>query len=234
MEPWTAFVVGLVGSLHCVGMCGPIALALPQGFGSRMGILGSRLLYNFGRVITYALLGAVLGLIGFGASLAGWQRGLSLGLGIMLILLAVLQIGWLRRFLPRTGFTPFENLLKKAFGRLMRRGSFSALFGIGLLNGFLPCGLVYLALAGAVSTGSPELGALYMVLFGLGTVPAMLTTALLGSVIGTSFRRRVRPVLLAFTLAFGVLFILRGLNLGVPYLSPKIDVEQGEAVECCH
>ena len=98
MELWTAVVVGLGGSLHCVGMCGPLALALAGGDRGGLRFIGGRLLYNSGRMVTYVLLGGLFGLLGGVLQLAGWQQGLSIAVGGIIMLGAVL--GLLHRRLP--------------------------------------------------------------------------------------------------------------------------------------
>lgn len=233
---YTAFLMGLLGSLHCVGMCGPIALALPQCQASHGALLLSRLLYNLGRIATYTVLGLVVGLLGKGLVLAGLQQGVSIGLGL-LILLAMFAPRALTYRLERIG--PMSRLLaflKRSFGALFRGRGRLTFVWIGLLNGLLPCGLVYLALAGAIATGEIAGGMLYMALFGLGTLPMLLGLSFLGNFIRPSLRawlyRRLVPV---FTFSLACLFILRGLNLGIPYLSPQIHShEQGVEMECCH
>ena len=111
----------------------------------------------------------------------------------------------------------------------------SSLFTIGVLNGLLPCGFVYVGIAGAVSTVNWLTGALYMTMFGLGTFPVMFATAVFGKIINVNLKRRVSKLIPVFAVVLALLFILRGLNLGIPYLSPKysksISIEQSES---CH
>lgn len=225
----TALLAGMIGSLHCVGMCGPIALALPGKGANWQKILPGRLLYNTGRVVTYALLGLIVGTFGRGLSLAGWQQGLSITLGVMLLILGIAQLNLESKIVKLPLIDKALIWLRKQLGRLMKEGRPHSLFQVGLLNGLLPCGFVYLALAGALSTGSMWESAGFMALFGLGTLPAMLAMSMLGGMINPKWTRKFQPILTGFTIAFGFLLILRGLNLGIPFVSPEI-VAVGEAV----
>jgi sulfite exporter TauE/SafE len=173
MEIWTAFLIGLAGSLHCIGMCGPIAIALPVGDVSRTRHVVGRVSYNLGRVLTYALLGVGAGLVGQTIRVSGYQQVLSIVLG-SLILLAVILPGKFGAILfgSRLHARLFEPI-RRYWGRLFGQNSVRSMFVVGVLNGFLPCGLVYVALAGAATTGAPLPGALYMAVFGLGTFPVM-------------------------------------------------------------
>ncbi len=227
-----AFLLGLLGSLHCAGMCGPIALALPvkqTSWGTR---LASSLLYNSGRVLTYSLLGFFLGLLGMGLFLWGVQRWVSMALGIIMILSVLLPL-FLSRMRMKTGLQWMTPAYKKVFGGLFSRTTYLSVFIIGLLNGLLPCGLVYIALAGAVVSSGPYEGALYMFLFGLGTIPVLLAVTVAGNIIGLKFRNMAKKIIPYFIILIGVLFILRGLNLGIPYISPKMEAKK-TVPECCH
>ncbi|MDP5171330.1 MAG: sulfite exporter TauE/SafE family protein [Bacteroidia bacterium] len=226
----TALIAGIVGSLHCVGMCGPIALALPGKGRGWANILPGRLLYNAGRVMTYSLLGFLLGTFGRGIQVAGWQQGLSIGLGLLLLVLALAQLQLESRVVKLKPIDTALIWLRRQLGRLMKQGQPHSLFQIGILNGFLPCGFVYLALAGALSTGGMWESAAYMALFGLGTFPAMLVISMAGGMISPSFGQKIKPILTGFTVVFALLLILRGMNLGIPFVSPQI-VAQGE-VSC--
>ena len=228
---WTGFILGLTSSLHCVGMCGPIALALPGRGGSLGKILPGRLAYNLGRLATYAMLGTAVGLFGEGLSFAGFQQGLSIALGVLLLLLSLFTFRVESHFLALPVVTRFMGGLKRRLGRLMRIDSTSSLFHIGILNGLLPCGFVYLGLAGAASLGSGVSGLLYMSLFGLGTLPGMLSLSLVGRLL-PGVQRFARPVMLAVSLLFASWLIVRGLDLGIPYLSPALSPGIGEVTDC--
>ena len=219
---WAGFLFGLLGSFHCVGMCGAIALALPGAGGSRQRYVAGRVLYNLGRVTTYALLGGAAGVLGQGLRLAGWQQGLSLLSGGLILLLVVVP----ERYLGQAAaFLDLDVVLAKVKSRLAyfyQQPSLGALYTTGLLNGLLPCGLVYLALAGAISAPGVAGAAAYMALFGLGTLPLMLALSLSGQLVPLAWRARMRrAVPITATLMAG-LFIVRGLGLGIPYLSPQL------------
>lgn len=217
-----AFSVGILGSFHCIGMCGAIALALPIKETTWMSQLGGGAIYNLGRITTYGILGGLLGLIGRGLSLAGFQQGLSIGLGVLLLVFLLFP-KWIQKNQHRYSWLAERQLWVKAkMGKLFQSNTHTALFAIGLLNGLLPCGLVYVALAGAMATGQVGGGALYMVFFGLGTAPMMLLASQFRSLISMKIRNRMRKMVPVFVGAMAILFIMRGLNLGIPYVSPVL------------
>ncbi|MDX1942772.1 MAG: sulfite exporter TauE/SafE family protein [Saprospiraceae bacterium] len=213
---WAAFITGLLGSLHCVGMCGPIALALPYQGQNKWIAVANIILYNFGRVFTYSLIGIFIGLIGKGLFLAGIQAYFSIGLGILLLLIALFAINVEHKILRIPVFGRLNQWVKVNLANLLKQNNPQILFLIGVLNGLLPCGLVYMAVVGAVAMGSIGEGSLYMALFGLGTMPLMLLTAIGGQFIGLKLRNRIKRLLPAFLVAFAILFILRGINFAAP------------------
>jgi len=236
MELWTAFIIGLAGSLHCIGMCGPIAIALPLRDESKLRLLIGRILYNSGRIITYAILGLIFGFIGAGFFIGGYQQSLSIALGILMLLTLFLPSKYASYL---TGAKLHEKMTGKIRGlwrKLMQNNSIGAMFLIGLLNGFLPCGLVYIAIAGSVSTGTALGGALYMAVFGIGTFPVMLAMSLVGQVLSFNMKSKLRKLLPVGVAILAVLFILRGMSLGIPYISPKIEKQESgqTTVDCCH
>lgn len=231
MAIWTAFTIGLLGSLHCVGMCGPIALSLPYQGQHPWASAGNVLLYNLGRVLTYTVLGAVIGLAGRGFFLAGAQSYVSIGLGVFLLVVALFSIDVESRLLRIPFMQRLNTWVKTQLGKLLRGGGRERLLGIGLLNGLLPCGLVYVAIVGSLSTGVIWKSAAYMAAFGLGTVPLMLATALAGQFITLKWRSRLRRLLPVFLFAFAVMFILRGLNFDVP-LDLRFWADMQEAPMC--
>jgi sulfite exporter TauE/SafE len=228
MQLWTAFLLGFVGSAHCAGMCGPLALALPHwGRGQGSFFIG-RLLYNFGRIVTYAGMGALFGLLGKGVALAGFQRWISLGLGVVILGGVLIS----PRFVNRVPIARGVNWLKSALGTMLQRRAMPAMFGIGLLNGLLPCGLVYVACAVATATGDFLSGAQYMIAFGLGTLPLLLAISLLGTKLQFALRFKVQRLVPASLLIVGMLLLLRGLALGIPYVSPKLPAQPSGAITC--
>jgi sulfite exporter TauE/SafE len=234
-EIFAAFFVGLVGSLHCIGMCGPIAIALPVPDSNNLSFLTGRILYNLGRVVTYSFLGAILGLVGSKIALAGTQQLVSIILGSVIIIAVLLPQKYKNYFAQHPVIQKLAHPLKSNIGILFSKGTFSAMFLIGILNGFLPCGLVYVALAGAIASGDAISGAAVMILFGLGTVPAMFAASVFGKFINIGIRTKIRKAVPVLAILLGVIFILRGMNLGIPYLSPKINVQGETSSEMdCH
>lgn len=228
----TALLLGLLGSLHCIGMCGPIAFMLPLNRQTpwRGGLqLG---LYHAGRLFAYGLIGFVFGLIGKGLYLFGFQQKLSIVLGAVMILLVLVPGSTFRSWKPARPVYRLLGKLQSAMGSRLRGGDPDAFLSVGFLNGFLPCGLVYMALVGAMAMASAPLGALYMMVFGLGTVPLMSGAALMGRLFKTRLPavRRWIPV---FVVLIGLLFILRGMGLGIPYVSPSEPGEQVSATMEC-
>lgn len=213
---WAAFITGLLGSLHCVGMCGPIALALPYQGQNKWIAVANIILYNVGRIFTYSLIGIFIGLIGKGLFLAGIQAYFSIGLGILLLLVALFAINVEHKILMIPAFWRLNQWVKVNLANLLKQNNPQTLFLIGALNGLLPCGLVYMAVVGAVAMSSIAEGSLYMALFGLGTMPLMLLTAIGGQFIGLKLRNRIKRLLPVFLVAFAILFILRGINFAAP------------------
>ncbi|WP_246141865.1 sulfite exporter TauE/SafE family protein [Phaeodactylibacter luteus] len=213
---WSALAIGFLGSFHCIGMCGPIALSLPYQGRKPLASAANVLLYNLGRVITYGLLGAVIGLVGKGFFLAGAQSYLSIGLGLFLLVVALFSIDMESQLLRVPIISRLNQWVTRQLGRIIGQGGPLRLLGIGALNGLLPCGLVYVAIVGAIGTGTALYGALYMAAFGLGTLPLMMATALAGQFVPLSWRRSVRKLLPVFLAGFALLFIMRGLNFDVP------------------
>lgn len=234
-EIYATFLVGLVGSLHCIGMCGPIAIALPVPDSSNISFFTGRILYNLGRVVTYAFLGAILGLVGSKIALAGAQQVVSIVLGVAIIIAVPLPQKYKNYFAQHPIIQKLTHPLKSNIGVLFKKGTFSAMFLIGLLNGFLPCGLVYVALAGAIASGDAISGSAVMILFGLGTVPSMFVASLFGKFINIGIRTKIRKAVPVLAIILGVIFILRGMNLGIKYISPKINVQTEVSSEMeCH
>lgn len=240
MEIWTGFIIGLLGSLHCIGMCGPIAIALPAGeFKSFRFYLG-RIYYNIGRVITYSFFGAVFGIIGKSLSVAGLQRWVSVITGVVIIIIVLIPQRTKSELIYKLPFSTFTNKLKENFSTLFKKGNLSSLFFIGILNGFLPCGFVYVGVAGALSAGGFIPGILYMALFGLGTVPVMFGTSVIGNFVNIKIRQKLTKLIPILAILLAVIFILRGLNLGIKYISPKTEkmmkmsvIDSQNKKDCC-
>ncbi len=223
----SALALGLMGSFHCAGMCGPIAVALPlHGNTVPQKIFGGTL-YNIGRTITYGIMGALFGLLGQGLGMIGFQQKISVIMGAIMIISVLFPALFKNQYRMDKNWFSLVGKLKKSIGEMFSIRSFSSLFFIGLLNGLLPCGLVYMAIAGAIGTGNAAEGTLYMVLFGLGTIPMLLTISVAGNMMGQAIRRKINKLIPVLVVVVGLLFVLRGLSLGIPYLSPeKQKIEQ--------
>lgn len=212
---YTAFTIGLFGSLHCVGMCGPIALALP-GSESKWDSARRLLLYNGGRIITYMLMGAVIGLFGEAFNLADIQKWLSILAGVFLLVVALFSIPVESHLLNWPALGRAYLFLKGSLFRNLTKGSSLSFLKTGLLNGLLPCGLVYVALVGALTSGGFVSSLLYMFLFGVGTVPLMMATVLLGKRVDIKFRNYIKKFYPALLFALAGLFLYRGIQFSVP------------------
>lgn len=230
----SGLAMGIIGSFHCVGMCGPLALSLPINNDSFQSKFFGALLYNFGRIITYAGFGLIFGLIGKSLVLFGLQQWLSIILGIailLFVLLPKLLPGYFKKINIGSGF--FEKL-RSSIGNLFFKKNQSSLFAIGLLNGLLPCGLVYIAIATAVSSGNVSSSTIFMASFGLGTLPVMWSIAFFGNYIGIGIRQKIRSAYPYMMMLVASLLILRGMGLGIPYVSPAVNIEKKEVHSCCH
>lgn len=225
-----AFVLGFIGSLHCVGMCGPIALALPMGNRNSSGRLLGGLLYNGGRIVTYSWLGLVLGLVGRFLITPTIQQILTIGFGGAILLYLLLPVKVKLQLSHKGPAQKFMLALRSRLGILLRVQTNSSLFGIGLLNGLLPCGMIYMALTTSFITGNAVKGALFMLSYGLGTLPAMMGAVYFGSLLKQPLRLKLRKAVPAFLALMAVMLVLRGLNLGIPYLSPGLPVNNAAVI----
>lgn len=221
-----ALTLGFLGSFHCIGMCGPIALSLPINSSSLFHKLSHLILYNFGRTITYTILGLIFGVIGQTFDLFGFQQYLSIAIGILILLSLFFTSGFAAKNKLTASIYSKMNVIKTTLAKLFQKKGWISVFSIGLLNGLLPCGLVYMGIAGALASGSYVNGAVFMAIFGLATIPIMLSLSLFGNVISLKFRQSIKNMVPIVLSIMAVLLILRGLNLGIPYLSPKIETEK--------
>jgi len=229
----TAFLFGLFGSLHCVGMCGPIAFMLPidriNNFkGSiQLGI------YHAGRIFSYSLIGAVFGLLGKSFTLFGLQQQISIVVGVLMIVSIILP-----KLFKKIKFEgviySFTNRIKSKLGESLKKRENPTFFTLGFLNGLLPCGLVYMAVLGTLASTNILEGIVYMSLFGLGTVPLMTTVAMLGNVSKFFNWQKLQKIIPIVVVVIGILFVLRGLGLGIPYVSPKPMVDLVDTTQSCH
>lgn len=218
---YTAFILGLLGSFHCIGMCGPIAFVLPLDRSSKSKMAFQTFLYHFGRLLTYTIIGLIFGLIGKGLYLAGFQQRLSILMGVLMILAVTIPVKVFNQFQVTKPLYKIIGKVKQQLGVYLNKKSNKSIFLIGFFNGFLPCGLVYMALIGSIATSNMFSGAIYMFLFGLGTVPMMTLAVYAGNFLKVSIRNKIQKAIPVFVVIIGLLFILRGLGLGIPYISPS-------------
>lgn len=232
---WTvitgAGLLGLMSSAHCIGMCGPLAMSLPVHHLSNTRQLISMLLYHLGRILTYSLLGLLFGIAGRGLYLAGIQQWFSIATGIIMIILAVYY------FMGRTNGNPkwmqrWYLPLQQLMGRLLKNRSSYSFLLLGMANGLLPCGMVYIAIIGAIGLGTPLPSAVFMMAFGLGTLPAMFLLSWFGIRISMDVRMKFKRAVPFIIAAMGLILILRGMNLGIPFISPVLANSNGPAASC--
>lgn len=224
-----ALSLGILGNMHCAGMCGPLAMALPVHNFSKPVRIFKILTYNFGRILTYSILGFLFGLLGKGFVISGYQQFLSIFSGIFILLFLLVP-----RFSMRIQSIRFVSKVKQGMQHFLRNRNTGALFILGLLNGLLPCGLVYVAIAAAIASGQPMQASKFMMLFGLATLPTMFSFSYLVPMLNKkrqSFFRKLSP---AFVIVIALVLVLRGMNLGIPYLSPKINHPFAAKTCGCH
>ena len=229
----SAVILGLMGSLHCVGMCGPIAFMLPVDQSNNYKKFGQIFIYHFGRLMAYGIIGLVFGFLGKGLSIFGAQQKLSIAIGIIMILVVLIPYKIFNKYNLSKPIYKVISKVKNQLGKELKKKSPDTFLTIGFLNGFLPCGLVYMALFGAIAMGNALQGSLYMMLFGLGTVPLMTTAIYFSGLLKGGIRQKVQRVIPVFVVVIGLLFILRGLGLGIPYVSPApVTQLASSAIEC--
>lgn len=217
----SALGLGFASGFHCIGMCGPIALSMGLTKKQATNFYLQNLTYQFGRIATYSFLGAVLGIVGQGFQMVGFQQYLTIGVGILLIAMALFSFGG-KDFASKIPFlSAFLLKVKMKLSKLLQKADYRSRFATGILNGFLPCGMVYMALTASLAAGGIWQSALFMSLFGLGTLPFMFFVVLLGNLMTTALRIKILKFVPVMMILLGGLFIVRGLELGIPYLSPK-------------
>jgi len=201
------FGLGLVSSLHCMQMCGPLVLAYSM---ASRGSIAAHACYNAGRLTTYALLGALAGAAGGGIEfLAGFKQTAALVAGVLMIATGAL-------LLPRRSLVQIEKLgvsrvFSRTVGQLLASPEPESKLALGLLLGFLPCGLLYAALLKAMGTGSAAAGAVSMIAFGAGTAIALLGIGVFSSAIGARLGRWSNTLAAASILFTGAFLLWRGL-----------------------
>lgn len=228
-----ALTLGMAGSFHCIGMCGPLAFSLPLSRTSNFEKFAGSFLYNAGRIFTYSALGLLFGLAGKSFSMFGLQQWLSIMLGLVILFFLFAPKKWKKITAKNNVFAKASIKIRAMLGQLFLQRNLRSLFAIGLLNGLLPCGLIYMAIAGAVIYADALKSALFMACFGLGTLPVMWSVTFFGNYIGVSLRQKIRRVYPIFMVLIACMLIVRGLGLGIPYVSPAINHSTAE-VQICH
>ncbi|MFA6467300.1 MAG: sulfite exporter TauE/SafE family protein [Bacteroidota bacterium] len=221
MELFAALTLGFLGSMHCIGMCGPLMLAIPANAKTRGRFLLERVIYHAGKAFTYGVMGAVVGIAGKSVMM-GIQQDISIILGMTMLLTVAIPFG-LKSSLGK--YSPLKYLydfVKQKFSSMMQRRGKTALLVMGMLNGLLPCGLVYTALIGATVVADVWYSALFMMMFGVGTAPALVAISMTGKLLSVRFRSIISRALPVLSITLALILILRGMNLGIPLISPKI------------
>jgi uncharacterized protein len=228
----SGFTLGAAGSLHCIGMCGPLSLALPVHQFSATKKFVSLLLYQLGRIITYSSIGLLFGLAGRRLYLAGYQQAFSIGMGVLLLIMAVLYFSR-QRNIHIGPLTRFYTVIQKLIGKVLRSSAgLSSFLLLGMANGLLPCGMLYIALAATLSFHELSESVGFMAMFGLGTLPAMMLVGYAGTLISFRQRMNLKKLVPLFISLMGVLLILRGLDLGIPFISPALPHSAGTSIPC--
>lgn len=222
----SALALGFASGFHCIGMCGPIALSLGLTKKQATNYYLQNLTYQFGRIVTYSFLGAVLGIVGQGFEMAGLQQYVTIAVGLLLIVMAVFSFGGKDFASKIPYFSGFLLKVKMKLGKLLQKADYKSRFSTGILNGFLPCGMVYMALTASLASGGIWQSALFMLLFGLGTLPFMFAVVLVGNLMTTAFRIKILKFVPVMMILLGGLFVLRGLEIGIPFVSPKKEALQ--------
>lgn len=215
---FTALIMGLAGSFHCLGMCSPLAMAVT---GLKPPALFNRLLYNSGRILTYSMLGSLVAGLGALLPLRPVQDLLSLLLGIVLLMIGIAgfrQIS-LGRFTP--AIRRLTVTLKTWFGDFLKKKNMMAILVMGALNGLLPCGLTVIALSWCLTLEGPLDGFNFMLLFGLGTLPAMLGLTSILPPLLEKLRWNIRTTTTTLLIVSGIVLIARAFLTHMSHLSPE-------------
>ena len=168
---YTAILIGITGSLHCAGMCSPLLMAVTN---LTKSVVLNRVLYNGGRILTYAALGSMFSGVGSFLPISPFQDLLSLLFGAAIIIVAFFRFGHIKIPFLFSGVNRLTSFLKEKFAFLLKRKTFAAVFLMGALNGFLPCGMTLIALSYCLLLTGPVDGFNFMLLFGVGTLPVMI------------------------------------------------------------
>lgn len=207
---WTVFLLGISGSLHCAGMCSPLVMAVT----SQKSFL-IKVIYNSGRILSYGMMGMIAAQLGQFTFLHSYQAFVSIGLGAALLLFAFGLIpGLLLPFIAKP-IAAFTGFLKHIFKKILARKSTSTTFLLGVLNGFIPCGISSLALAYCLILPDATAGFLAMIAFGLGTWPVMIFLPWLAGWGGALVKINYRNATVAAMVLSGILLMTQGVWSGL-------------------
>jgi len=230
----SALIFGFLGSFHCVGMCGPIAFMLPVDRNNVYKKISQILLYHSGRLLSYSIIGLVFGIIGKGLYLFGFQQQLSIIIGIAMIVVVLIPYKTFNKYNFSKPVYKIISKVKSSLGTALKKRTPDTFLTIGFLNGFLPCGLVYMAVFGAIASGNALQGSIYMLFFGIGTIPLMTSAIYFSNFLKGAMRQKIQKAIPVFVIIIGALFILRGLGLGIPYISPAPIMEKVSSSYNCY
>lgn len=222
----SSLLLGIGSSLHCLGMCGPLIMAVPFPVKEKAGWY--KLFYFLGKSLAYGSLGAVIGVLGLKAIWGEAQRYVSILSGVLILILVLLPMLRARRIK-----FPFQKAFAHVFKRMQEKPRVIHFIQLGFLNGLLPCGMVYIALTAALASGGPLQGFVAMMLFGTGTSLILWIVALLKGKLSGNLRQKLKPLSIGFSILVGGLLIARGLNMGIPYISPKMNTVNLQEQSCC-
>jgi sulfite exporter TauE/SafE len=227
---YSAFMIGLAGSLHCMGMCGPISMLLPGDKSKRGRYILGRIVYNSGRIFTYSLLGLLIGLVGEQIALFTSQKVLFIIVGSLILLAFILPARWRKSLDVLPYVSRLNNVIKSSLSIFYKKHSLFAQLVFGVLNGLLPCGLVYAALSGAFLMSEAWESLLFMTLFGLGTLPMMLGFAFLGNSIRKLISFRPKVIYTFSYIILAIWLIFKGINLP----ANSFDTKDGHDIPVCN
>ncbi len=230
---WSALILGLLGSFHCVGMCGPIAFMLPVNRSNSTTKVYQIFSYHVGRILAYSIIGLFFGIVGKSLYIFGMQQKLSIAIGILMIVMVLIPTRMFNTYNFSKPIYKMISKVKSSLGKALKKKTADTFLTIGFLNGFLPCGTVYMAVFASITMQNITQGSLYMVVYGLGTIPLMTFAIYLGNFLNTSIKQRIQKVIPVFVVVIGLLFIVRGLGLGIPYISPAPIVDMASSkIDC--
>ncbi|MCL6294364.1 sulfite exporter TauE/SafE family protein [Jejuia spongiicola] len=231
---WSAIILGLLGSFHCIGMCGPIAFMLPVDRSNSTKKIIQISIYHFGRLLAYSIIGLIFGFVGKSLYIFGLQQQLSIIIGVIMIVVILTPLHIFNKYNFSKPIYKIISKVKSALGKALKKKTSDTFLTIGFLNGFLPCGLVYMAVFASITTANAFQGSLYMLLFGIGTIPLMTSAIYLGKFLNATIKQRIQKAIPVFVVVIGLLFIIRGLGLGIPYISPAPITEIASSAIDCH